>query len=149
MSRMIKENDSTTTCTRYAAMCYAAAAVVTAVGLCMGAWGLYIRSESMLLLMVVSIGVYGLMRAIAWFYEDQALRLDTHVAAPAQHFTRYAAMCYAAAAVITALGLCVGAWGLYTRSQKMLVLMVASIGAYGFMRCLAWYFEDQVLKIRQ
>jgi len=147
MTRVIKEDDSATTSTRYAAMCYAAAAVVTAAGLCMGAWGLYIRSERMLVLIVVSIGVYGLMRTIAWYYEDQALKLDTHVAGAEQDLTRYAAMCYAAAAVITALGLCVGAWGLYSRSERMLVLMVVSIAAYGLMRCLAWYFEDRVLKI--
>jgi len=146
MSRIMKEDDSAIKSTRYAAMCYAAAAVVTAAGLFVGAWGLYSRSERMLLMMVASIGVYGLMRGVAWYFEDQALKLDTHVAAAAQDFTRYAAMCYAAAAVVTAAGLCLGAWGLYSRSQRMLVLMVASIGIYGLMRGLAWYFEDQVLK---
>jgi hypothetical protein len=120
-------------------------AVVTAAGLCLGALGLYQRSEVLLAAMVISIALYGLMRVLAWIFEHQVLQ-GLSSSRVVWSDAQWAALGYMLGAVITAAGLCLGALGLYRRSGALLVAMVISIASYGLMRVFAWHFENNSLK---
>ena len=111
--------------------CYTAGSVVTALGLCVGAWGLFYRNVWALALMVSSILVYAVLRGVAGFYE-----LGDHPE-PMRQVTKY----YAFASVITALGLCAGAIGMYYRNMPLLGAMVVSILLYAVLRAIAGYYE--------
>ena len=130
-----------------AALFYMLGAVVTAAGLCLGALGLYRRSEILLGAMVISIALYGLMRVLAWIFENQILRSSPSPSL-AWSDAQWAALGYMLGAVITAAGLCAGALGLYRRSGTLLAAMVISIASYGLMRVFAWHFENNTLKRR-
>ena len=123
--------------------CYTLAAVVTALGLCVGAYGLYIQSSVHLVWMVASIGMYGVLRLVAGLGEWFILARES-----ASFWTPIVmtSWCYTLAAVVTALGLCVGAYGLFVESGALVVWMVVSIAVYGVLRFVAGVFEHVVLK---
>jgi hypothetical protein len=93
--------------------------------------------------MVVSIALYGVMRIFAWVFENQTLRNSS---TPVWSDAQWAGLGYMLGAVITAIGLCCGAWGLYQRSSVWLMVMVLSIASYGVTRVFAWHFENNSLK---
>jgi hypothetical protein len=123
--------------------CYTLAAVVTAAGLCAGAWGLFAQSEAYVVGMIVSIGVYGFLRLLAGIGESLILtRSEASSSTPGV----LASWCYTGAAVITAAGLCFGAWGLFNQSTELIFWMVVSIGLYGLLRLAAGVFEHMMLR---